>query len=124
MGKAGGIIVALIIAAVAVGLKYSNKSDESGHIRGLVTELLVTMPDYDEAGPWYEGLADTHHEAAFTHHYKMGGRRTSSSFDQMAYIHELLDQMAKTADQQNQSVRAGYLRELRKTVYVEPAGEG
>ncbi|MCA9272699.1 MAG: hypothetical protein KDA31_06610 [Phycisphaerales bacterium] len=122
MGKAGGIIVALVIAAIAIGLKFSNKSEESDHTRQQVSELLHTLPDYDQAGPWYEGLVDTHHEAAFSHHYDIGGRRRSASFDQMAYIHELLDLMAADADRQNQKERAEYIRELRKTVYIDPNG--
>ncbi len=124
MGKAGGIIVALVIAAIAIGLKFSNKSDESEHTREQVYELLHTLPDYDQAGPWYVGLVDTHHEAAFSHHYKMGGRRTSASFDQMAYIHELLDLMAADAERQNQTERAGYIRELRETVYIDTSDQG
>ncbi len=124
MGKAGGIIIAIIIAAVVVGMKYSNKSEEADDTRVQVTQLLQSLPDYTEAGPWYEGLADTHHEAAFEHAYKMGGKYSKTTFDQIGYIHELLDKMAADADRQNQKERAGYIRELRESVYLESDGQG
>lgn len=119
MGKVGGIIVALVIASVVVGFQYSNKGELADETRVQVSELLLTLPDYDEAGAYYEGLADVHHEGAFEHHHKMGGRRTSSSFDSMGYIRELLELMAKDAESSNQEVRAGYLRQLKSEVYIE-----
>ena len=122
MGKVGGILVAIVIAVVIVGMQYSNKSEEADSTRVQVTELLQSLPDYEQAGPWYEGLADTHHEAAFEHAYKMGGKRTATTFDRMGYIHELLDNMAADADRQDQKERAGYLRELREAVYLESDG--
>ncbi|GAB5496545.1 MAG: hypothetical protein Phyf2KO_16250 [Phycisphaerales bacterium] len=119
MGKVGGIVVALVIAAVMIGLKFSKKDELATDTRVQVTELLTTLPDYNEAGPYYEGLADVHHERVFDHHHKMGGRRTSSSFDSMGYIRELLEEMAKDAERNNQDVRAGYLRDLKSDVYIE-----
>ncbi len=119
MGKLGGIVIALIIAAVLVGMKYSNKDDAAADTRAQVSALLQTLPDYDEAGPWYEGLADTHHEAVFEDHYQMGGRRTSTSFDAMAYIHDLLDHMIQDAESANQEARADLMRQLKQEVYIE-----
>ncbi len=119
MGKVGGIVVALVIAGVLVGLRFSNKDELAADTRVQVTELLMNLPDYNEAGPYYEGLADTYHEAIFDQHHKMGGRRTSSSFDSMGYIHELLEMMANDAERNNQDVRAGYLRTLKSEVYIE-----
>ncbi len=124
MGKAGGILVAIVIAAVVVGMQYSNKSEEADNTRAQVTELLRSLQDYAEAGPWYEGLADTHHEAAFENAYKMGSKRTATSFDRMGYIHTLLDKMAAEAERANQKVRAGYLHELRESVYLDSDDKG
>lgn len=124
MGKVGGVIVALIIAAVVYGMRSSDTSELRDDTRVKVTALLQTLPDYSEAGPWYEGLATTHHETVFDAHHNMGSRRTGPSFDQMGYIHELLDKMAVDADSANQKERAGYIRELRESVYLDPDSEG
>ncbi|RNC80493.1 MAG: hypothetical protein ED559_01390 [Phycisphaera sp.] len=119
MGKVGGVVVALVIAGVLVGLRFSNKDELAADTRVQVTELLMNLPDYGEAGAYYESLADTHHETVFDHHHKMSGRRISSSFDSMGYIHELLEEMAKDAERSNQNARAGYLRTLKSEVYIE-----
>ena len=124
MGKVAGVVIAIIIGIVMVSMDYSNKGELSEDVHANVSELLTTLPDYDQAGPWYEGLASQHHEAVFDKHHKMGSRRTAASFDEMGYIHELLDKMAADADRQNQKERAEYIRQLRKDVYIEPAGEG
>ncbi len=119
MVKAGGIIVAVVIAIVAVGFKFSNKSDASDDVREQVTTLLVTLPDYEQARDYYEGLCDTHHELAFEEHYKMGSRRTGASFDHNGYIHDLLQRMAADAQRSGYEPQAKHLRELEKDVYVE-----
>lgn len=124
MGKVAGVVIAIIVAIVIVSLDFSNKSELGEQTRANVSELLHSLPDYEQAGPWYEGLVDAHHESVFDTHHKMGGKYTQASFDDMGYIHELLDKMAADAERQNQNERAGYLRELRESVYVEPAGEG
>jgi hypothetical protein len=119
MGKVGGIVIAIIIAVIAVSMQFSNKSELADDTRLQVTSLLQGLPDYSEAGPYYEGLATKYHETTFEDFHKMGSRRTSSSFDTMGYIKELLEAMAKDADGNGQSERAGYLRELKDGVYIE-----
>ena len=119
MGKIGGILVALVIGIVMVSMQYSNKSELADDTRLQVTGLLQNLPDYQEAGDYYEGLATKYHETTFEDYHKMGSRRKSSSFDSMGYIHELLEVMAKDAEGNGQSVRAGYLRELKGSVFIE-----
>ncbi|MEM8758254.1 MAG: hypothetical protein AAGF47_10795 [Planctomycetota bacterium] len=116
MGKLGGIVVALVIAGVMVGLKYSNKSDSADEYREQVSMLLATIPDYAEAGDYYEGLCDVHHERVFEEHYTMGGRRSSSSFDADAYIHDLLKTMAADATRSGYEIQAAHLTELEQGV--------
>jgi len=122
MGKVAGIVIAIIIGIVMVSMDFSNMAELSEHTRTNVSDLLRTLPDYEQAGPWYEGLADQHHESVFDTHHKMGSKRTAASFDDMGYIHDLLDKMAADADRQNQKERAGYIRELRESVYIESDG--
>ena len=119
MGKVGVVVIALIIGIVVVSMQYSKKSDLADDTRLQVTAFLESLPDYSEAGPYYESLADTHHEAIFAEYHKTGGRRTRSSFDSMGYIKELLEEMAKDAENNNQTARAGYLRELKGGVFLE-----
>ncbi|MEL6499047.1 MAG: hypothetical protein AAF937_02545 [Planctomycetota bacterium] len=121
MGKVGGFVVALIIAGVVLGMRFSDKGDASGEYREQVSALLATLPDYAEAEAYYEGLCDQHHEECFDNHYRIGSRRSGPSFDSDAYIHELLKRMAADARANGHTVQAEHLAFLEKDVVTVPA---
>lgn len=115
-GKVGGIVLALLIACGVVWYKYSNKSDFAGEVHSVAVEILERLPDYDAHSDEYNAYLDAHHEEAFNAHYRMGGKYSSTQFDEDAYWNDLFAAMILHARSDRQEELATRLSELHRSL--------
>lgn len=92
-GKLGGIVVALLIVGGIFWFKFNNKDSAGQEVHHAAILLFETLPDYNDHADDYEAYLDNHHESLFDRHYRMGSRRTSSSFNEDAYWNDLFTAM-------------------------------
>ena len=76
----------VVIIAALVGFKYYNKSKANKQIREEAFVLVQDFPRYEEFKPYYDAAFDEHHGMAFDQSYKMGARRSGSTFDSDKYV--------------------------------------
>src|SRR5262245_2562248 len=88
-----------IVIAVFVGWKLYNKSKASDQVRQQARVLVERFPDYSDNKEYYGSAFDRLHGQAFDHSYNMGGRRTSSSFDDDKYLAVLIGLVQRDARQ-------------------------
>jgi hypothetical protein len=112
-GKVGGILIGVIIAVGVVWFRYSNKDTRDQDLRDTAYALFETVTDPARdarvLGDWFE----RHHETCFDANYRMGGRRTSTEFDETGYWNDLFDAMNAEAARANRTDLTEDLRRLR-----------
>jgi hypothetical protein len=108
------LTIALIIA-VFVGWTMYNKSKASATVREQAALLVQLFPLYRENKDYYDSALDEMHDLAFDQAYKVGGRRTSASFDQERYHAMLVAFYRRKASQDGKAEIADALEEYRKS---------
>ena len=124
MQKLAGIVIALLIGSGVVWMKYSDKGNSSAEVREAMLAIIASAPDYAEHQPYYQTLLDRHHELLFDEHYKMGGRRSSGSFDAQQYAETLFQAMANDAKREGHEAEAGFLQVMHDSIKAERPFEG
>ncbi len=119
MGRLAGIVVALIVAGLVLGYKFTQRSDYGEEIRLQVMQSIEKLPDYDTHASLYNSWFDAHHEALYKKHYHIGGRRSRSWFDGGAYLDELFTAMAVDAAGDGYKLQAESLRALGEEMYFD-----
>jgi hypothetical protein len=119
MEKLAGIAVVLVIGGIVFWGKYNDKSETRAEYNTLILEVLETADGYDEHKSDYNHYFRLHHEECFDRHYRMGGRRTPASFNELAYWNDLLREMIREARaEDNEEVVKG-LEALNKRLMEE-----
>lgn len=115
MGKSLSRIIpiALIIAAV-VGWKMYNKNQASDAVRKEAVLLVQAFPSYEENKGYFDSAFDELHDQAFDQAYKIGGRHTSSSFDEKNYLAFLVGLYHRKATNDGKADIAEALEQYRK----------
>lgn len=114
-----GIVIALVIAAAAVGYRFTQRDSEGEDMREQVMTHLQSLPDFDTHGSLYCEWFEAHHEDVFNRHYHIGGRRSRSWFDGDAYLEDLFIAMGTEAAAAGYQLQAEQLQELGDSLYME-----
>jgi hypothetical protein len=122
MKKLKGILVFAVLVAVFIGWKMYDKRKASAAVREQSVQLLHSFPKYDENKAYYDGAFDELHGEAFDQAYKMGGRRTSASFDERTYLAVLVALYQRKAKADGKAELADDL-ELHRAVLQLPVVE-
>lgn len=107
------IVIGLVVACGVVGLKFYNKGQDDSGVRKVAHQVCEQCPGYDKNGAYIDTLCNNAHKVAFDHAYKMGGRRTSTKFDEDAYWRELFTRMIGEANAEQRPDVAKSLTELQ-----------
>ncbi|HEY7615986.1 MAG TPA: hypothetical protein VH744_04225 [Terriglobales bacterium] len=111
------LTIAVVIAAF-VGWKMYNKNKSSAAVREQAIALVKAFPQYDENKAYYDEAFDELHGQAFDQAYKMGGRRTSASFDEKAYLTFLIGLYHRKAQADSKPEIADALELYRKMLQL------
>ena len=115
--KLVGIVVALLIGGGLFWMKFNDKNNDEQDLRNIAYAVLETAPGFDDHESDYEYYFELFHDETFERHYRMGGRRTSASFDEDAYWTELLAEMIRSASADGKAEVATGLTELRDNLF-------
>ncbi|MEX2169739.1 MAG: hypothetical protein WD851_10540 [Pirellulales bacterium] len=107
--------IAVLIAAV-LGWKFYNKNQASDAVREQAVVLVQAFPGYEENKAYYDSAFDELHDKAFDGAYNMGGRRTSSSFDEEQYLTFLIGLFHRKAIADDKNDIAKALASYRQTL--------
>jgi hypothetical protein len=100
----------LLVGAVIIGgvyMKMSNKSEANENIKTDIIGIVHDMDCYSDNAEKLDQMCEIAHTTAFESAYSIGGRRTSSSFDDQKYINGFVDSMVAQANswRMDQSVK-------------------
>jgi len=107
------VVPIAVVIAVVVGIKLHNKGKASDQVREQVMALVREFPGYAENQAYYDEAFLACHAKGFEHSYKIGGRRTSSSFDEKRYLAILIALMKQKATEDGKTEICDLLEEHR-----------
>ena len=79
LSKIGFFVLAI---GVFFGLKFYNKNSTSDNVKQQMYEICAEFPDQARI----RKIIDKHHDHCFEESFRMGGRRSSSKFDDERYV--------------------------------------
>ncbi len=104
------VIGFVVVAGGLIGMKYCDQGEADADVKGQAAEVVSQLPDYAGNEEYYASLIETAHPTAFDDSYRMGGRRTSSKFDDERYLQLLFQGMADQAQADGRTEIVGTLR--------------
>jgi hypothetical protein len=115
------VTIGLIVAAV-IGWKTYNKNKASAEVLRQAVVLVQAFPLYEDNQKYFEDSLKEFHDKAFDGAYKVGGRRSSDSFDAELYHTFLVGLYHRKASEDGRSDIAEALEEHRKTLGLQAVG--
>lgn len=96
----------ILIAGAVIGYKFHAKNSTNAELHDSIIKVFENIPQYETEKEYVTKIFDEAHAHAFEAAYKMGGRRTSTSFDKDRYLNLLLTEMTTHAstDKHNELV--------------------
>jgi hypothetical protein len=86
----GGTVVGVLVAIGFIGYKFHAKDKTDLETKQRLHEFVAQCDCYEANRAYLDDLCDQAHEKAFADSYRMGGRRTSTRFDEDRYVDEAM----------------------------------
>jgi|688.fasta_scaffold623268_2 hypothetical protein len=102
-----------VLIGIVIGFKLYSKHNASEEFRPTAASFVRAFPAYEANKAYFDLALEQFHSKAFDLAYRLGGRRTSASFDPDAYHAFLIAFIMRDAEHQGKSDIAASLNEHR-----------
>jgi hypothetical protein len=102
-----------VLIGIVIGFKLYSKHNASEEFRPTAASFVRAFPAYEANKAYFDLALEQFHSKAFDQAYRLGGQRTSASFDPDAYHAFLIAFIMKDAEYQGKSDIAASLNEHR-----------
>jgi hypothetical protein len=102
-----------VLIGIVIGFKLYSKHNASEEFRPTAASFVRAFPAYEANKAYFDLALEQFHSKAFDQVYRLGGQRTSASFDPDAYHAFLIAFIMRDAEHQGKSDIAASLNEHR-----------